>query len=638
MLQAIRDNAQGWIAWVIVGLIIITFALFGIDQYAKGDKIVVVAEVNGEEVTAGEFLTLYSRQQSRLREQFGDLYDQVVKDEQLRTEVMDALVETTVVRQWAQDNNMMISDEQLAVSIESAEVFQKDGKFDEQQYQEILLRNGLNVARFEYEQRQFLLENQNANLTMSSAFVTDAQMKQLAALQFQEREVNYLRVDQRPFNKAATITPEQVQAYYDDNKADFVTPEKVVIEYVTLSQDALAKNVPVEAAALEAFYEDNKDQFTQSEQRQASHILVRVDVAEQDEAARKKIDELAVKIKAGEDFAALAKEFSDDPGSAAMGGDLGMFQQGMMVPEFDQAVFSMKEGDVSDVIKTEFGYHIIKLVKIQPKTTSAYADVKAEVEQMLRSQEAEKQYYDLLEQLNTVAYEQSDSLIPAADAVGLEVQTSQPFAKTGGQGDVISNMKVVTAAFSDDVKKSNLNSASIELSPTASAVIRIKEIMPEAQKALDEVKAGIETELKREAGVKASADLAAKLLADSKGGQTMADMAKEGIEYHTVGWVQRENQKMLPQLSQAIFKAPKPAEGKASYSTYALPTGDSVVIEIKAVKEGAMPENPMMVTQLKQVLVQLAGTSEVEARVKTLVDAATVEIRENYKTIKPAGL
>lgn len=638
MLQAIRDNAQGWIAWVIVGLIIITFALFGIDQYAKGDKIVVVAEVNGEEVTAGEFLTLYSRQQSRLREQFGDLYDQVVKDEQLRKEVMDALVETTVVRQWAESHNMMISDQQLAASIETAQVFHKDGKFDEQLYQEILLRNGLNVARFEYEQRQFLLESQNSNLTMSSAFVTDAQLKQLAAVQFQERDVNYLRIDQRPFIKAATVTPEQIQTYYDDNKSDFVTPEKVVIEYVTLSQDALAKKVPVQAAALEAFYEDNKDQFTESEQRQASHILVRVDMPEQDEAARKKIDELAAKVKAGEDFAALATEFSDDPGSAAMGGDLGMFQQGMMVPEFDQAVFSMKEGDVSDVIKTEFGYHIIKLAKIQPKTTRAYADVKADVEKMLRAQEAEKQYYDLLEQLNTVAYEQSDSLIPAADAVGLEVQVSEPFAKTGGQGDVASNQKVVVAAFSEDVKKSGLNSASIELSPTASTVIRIKEVMPEAQKSLDEVKAGIETELKREAGVKASADLAEKMLTEAKGGQAMADMAKEGIEYHAVGMVQRENQKMLPQLSQAIFKAPKATDGKASYSTFALPTGDSVVIEIKAVKEGEMPENPMILTQMTQALSQLVGSSEVEGRVKTLVDAATVEIRDNYKTIKPAGL
>jgi len=637
MLQSIRNHAQGWIAWVIVGLIILTFALFGIDQYAKGDKIVVVAEVNGEDVTAGDFLTLYSRQQARLKNQFGEMYDQVVKDEQLRDDVMDALIESEVVRQWADSHNMMISNQQLSATIESAEVFQKDGKFDQQRYQDILLQNGLNVARFEHEQRQFLIENQNRQLTMASAISSDAQLAQLAALQFQQRDVNYLRVDQRPFMQKAQITEEEIQSYYNEHKDDFVTPEQVVLNYVLLSKQNLADKIKVDDATLKRFYQENKDQFTQPEKRQASHILVKVDAASQDADAQKTIKEIQAKLAAGEDFAALAKTYSDDPGSANMGGDLGLFQQGMMVPAFDKAVFSMKLNEISEPVKTEFGYHLIKLTKIQPKKTQAFADVKAEAEKLYRRQQADKQYFDELEQLNTIAYEQADSLVPAADAVGLEVKTTEPFSRVGGDDDVTSNGKVITAAYSEEVKKSGLNSSAIEISPDASVVIRVKKVIDEKQQTLAEVKVDIEKILKREAGVKASAELAKKLHEQLlKGDQKMADLKKDGVEFSNVGWLERENRRLLPQLTQAIFKATKPKDGQPTYTTYALPTGDSVVIEILRVKEGALPDDKAQLAQMKAALVQLAGVSEADARVQAMVAKAEIQRKENYKTIKSA--
>uniref|UniRef100_Q31GN2 Periplasmic chaperone PpiD n=1 Tax=Hydrogenovibrio crunogenus (strain DSM 25203 / XCL-2) TaxID=317025 RepID=Q31GN2_HYDCU len=637
MLQSIRNHAQGWIAWVIVGLIILTFALFGIDQYAKGDKIIVVAEVNGEDVTANEFLTLYSRQQARLKNQFGEMYDQVVKDQQLRDEVMDALIESEVVRQWADSHNMMISNQQLSATIESAEVFQKDGQFDQQLYQDILLQNGLNVARFEYEQRQFLIENQNRQLTMASAITNDTQLAQLAALQFQQRKVNYLRVDQRPFMQEAQITDDEIQTYYNKHKEDFITPEQVVLSYVLLSKKDLADKVSVDDAILKRFYQDNKDQFTQPEKRQASHILVKVDAESQDAEAQKTIKEIQAKLADGEDFAALAKTYSDDPGSANMGGDLGLFQQGMMVPAFDKAVFSMKLNEISDPVKTEFGYHLIKLTKIQPKKMQAFNEVKAEVETLYRRQQADKQYFDELEQLNTIAYEQADSLIPAADAVGLKIETTDPFSRVGGDDEITSNGKVITAAFSEEVKKSGLNSSAIEISPDVSVVVRVKKVIDEKQQSLADVKVDIEKILKREAGVKASAELA-KTLREKllKGEQKMADLKKDGVEYSNVGWLERENRRVLPQLTQAIFKAPKPKEGQPTYTTYALPTGDSVVIEVSDVKEGNLPDDQSQLAQMKAALVQLAGVSEVDARIKAMVAAADIERKENYKTIKSA--
>jgi peptidyl-prolyl cis-trans isomerase D len=639
MLQSIREHAQGWIAWTIVGLIIITFALFGIDQYAQGDKTVVVAEVNGEDITATEFLTLYARQQSRLKNQFGELYDQVVNDEDLRDQVMDALIESEVVRQWADAHDMVISDQQLAMTIQSAPVFQKDGQFDDALYKDILMRNGLNVARFEYEQRQYLIENQNRQLTAASAIVTDDQVKQLAALQFQKRDVNYLRVDQRPFIETATVPDDAIQAYYEQHKEDFVTPEMVKLSYVLLSQEELAKQVSVDDKTLKQFYENNKDQFTDPEKRQASHILVKIDEETDDAAALKEIQDIQAKLANGDDFAALAKEYSDDPGSAAMGGDLGLFQQGMMVPEFDEAVFTMKVGEVSEPVKTDFGYHLIKLTKIQPKKVLPYAEVKDEVDDMYRNQQAEKQYFEQLEQLNTVAYEQADSLVPAAEVVGLEVQMTDPIPRSGGGDEVTSNAKVMAAAFSEDVKKSGLNSAAIELSPTESVVVRVDESMPAKQQSLDEVKADIVRILKREAAVNASADLASELLAKlQKGDSKMQDLVKEGVEFTPVGWLERENRRVLPQLTQAIFKAPKPSGEAPSYTTYQLPTGDSVVIEVLRVEEGTLPEDEAIKAQLKEALINLSATSEVDARIQTMMDAAKIEKMSNYKTIKPAGL
>jgi len=343
MLQAIRDHAQGWIAWVIVGLIILTFALFGIDQYARGDKVVVVAEVNGEDINANQFLTLYNRQQQRLQQQFGDLYDQVVKDEDLRDQVLDALIESDQIRQWAADNGMVVSDQQLATAIHSADVFQQDGKFSQKIYEDVLLRNGLNVARFEYEQRQFLSESQYRNLTQGSSFATASEVEQLALLQGQERNVNYLRVDQRPFLKTVSISDEEISESYQKDLAEYVEPEKVSIDYIELSQAKLADKIAVTDEIIEAYYAENKGQFTLPEKRQAKHILITLesDTSEGIAAVEKTVAEVQAKLAAGESFEDLAKTYSKDPGSAETGGDLGTFEQGMMVPEFDEAVFTM---------------------------------------------------------------------------------------------------------------------------------------------------------------------------------------------------------------------------------------------------------------------------------------------------------
>ena len=634
MLQSIREKSQGWIAWVIVGLIIITFALFGIDQYAQLEKTVVVAEVNGDEITGNEFISLYNRQKQRLQSQFGDMYDQIVDDKELRSQVLDSLIESKVIQQWAESNNMFVSDAQLARAIQSADVFHKDGIFDEATYQSVLARNGLSAARFEYEQRQFLAEQQFRQITATSAFSTDTQLELLARLLFQERKLSYLRIDQRPLAKMVEVSEEQIASFYDNNQADFVIPEKITLDYLLLSQDNLAKKVIITEDDLQDYYEDNKNEFTLAERRQASHILIRIDAPAQEESALKEITEIQAKLAEGASFETLARERSQDPGSASLGGDLGMFQQGMMVTEFDNAVFSMEIGQVSEPIKTDFGYHLIKLVAIEEKSTKPFEDVKATVEEQFRLRAAEKQYFDLLEQLSTITYEQSDSLVPAADAIGVEIQTTQPFSRQGGEGEVASNSKVLAAAFSEDVKKRGMNSPVIELTPTSSVVVRINTVIDAQQKELADVASEIAKEIQRQAGVKASSDLAKEILAKVQTGEaTLDDLVKEGVELKVLGWLNRENRQVLPEVTQALFKAPKP-EDTPSYVVATLPTGDSLVLEISAVKEGKLPEEAGLKSQLLTAVEQVLATSEMDARVGALIEQADIDKKAVYQTIK----
>lgn len=634
MLQAIRDNAQGWIAWVIVGLIILTFALFGIDQYARGDKVVVVAEVNGEDLTARDFLMLYNRQKSRLEQQFGDMYDQVVKDEELRDQVMDALVESEVIRQWANDNGMIISDQQLAMTIQSADVFQQDGKFNQKVYEEILMRNGLNVARFEYEQRQFLIENQYKMLTQSSTFATAFEVEQLAQLQGQERNVNYLRVDQRPFLKTAVVSEEAVKRFYEENKAQYVAPEQVVLEYIELSQNELAKNIAVNDELLQGYYNDNKSLFMLPEKRQAKHILINLeaDTVEAEAAAMKTVAEVQAKIAAGESFESLAKTYSQDPGSAQSGGDLGSFEQGMMVPEFDEAVFSMEVGQVSEPVKTDFGFHLIKLTGIETAQVQPFEEVKAQVTEQYQLQEAEKQYFDLLDQVNTIAYEQSDSLEPVVEATGLTLKTTEAFSRDGGVDQVTSNHKVINAAFSEDVLKSRLNSSSIDLGTNHSVIVRVKDYIEARQKPLAEVEAGIKENLQRDAAIAEAAKLGDELFAKVNAGENPESLMRDGIEWNTVGWVNRNSQNILPEITNEVFKAAKPVDGKATWRLAQLLTGDTILIQVTDLRN--MEVNEAQKAQLEGAISELMATNEIEQRLKALVAAADVSKRENYKTIK----
>lgn len=630
MLLAIREKVQGWIAWAIVLVLIVPFALWGIDQYSTGERQQVVAEVNGETITGTEFLRFYNRQRMRLQEQFGDMYDQVVEDEQLREQVLDSLIESRLIKQWAAKQGLLISDQQLASVIQEAEVFQENGVFSERVYQDLLMRNGLTVSSFEFEQRQFLIETQFRGLTESSVFTTPTELEALFQLQNQRRDIDYIRLDQRVYRDQIKVSEDDMLAFYEANKALFITPEQVVVEYVSLSMDNIVESLQVSVDDVREYYELNIGLFTQPEMRRASHILIRGD----EEVALAEIQDIQARLEAGEDFAELAQAHSQDPGSAVNGGDLDFFESGMMVPEFDEVVFKMQVGEVSDIVKTDFGWHLIKLTDINEQQALDFNEVKQDVEHQLKLETAERLYFEQLETLNTVAYEQPDSLEPLLSIVDDVIKTSEPFSREGGSEGWMALPKVLEATFSDDVFKSRLNSVAIEVEPNTSIVLRIKDYTPEYQQTFSEVEAQIKTRLVRQASIAKAAELADEVMAKIEAGVEPQSLVKSGVEWHVVGFIERQNQQVLPQISQAAFKAKKPVDGQPTWTRTQLTTGDTILIRINQLDVLENEQTRSQMGQVEQALASIYGASEVEARIDSIKQAAKINKRSIYLTIR----
>jgi peptidyl-prolyl cis-trans isomerase D len=633
MLEFIRERAKGIIAWAIVALIAIPFALWGINNYFTGPKTIVVAEVNGEDISAVEFLRVYQRQKQQLQQQLGDAYEQLVDDQKLRKEILDSLIESKLIQQWAVDHHMAISDAQLAMVIQSAPIFlDEKGQFSQQKYEQVLATNGLSVAQFEQLQRLFLLEQQYRALTQVSTLSTEQEWQQLAQLQQQQRKVGWLQFDLKPYIAQVKISDSDIEAYYQAHKDTFVEPEKVIVEYVLLDKRQLAKQIQPTDEQLKAFYQDNQDLFTVPEQRHARHILILAKKGEADSEAeaQKKIAEIQAKLEAGESFEKLAQAYSQDPGSASSGGDLGYFEQGMMVPEFDQKVFSMKPGEISEPVQTQFGYHIIQLLDIKPKRVQTFAEVKDRVLQLYREQEADKQYYDLLEQLNTQAYEQPDSLVPAAEAIGGSVLTSKPFSRESGEG-MFAHPKVKQAVFGDEVYNQHLNSQVIELGSDRAIVVRLKEVIPTKQLSLAEVKEQIAQQLQQEKAQALAKEAAEQLLAQLKQGESIDNLLTPQLQWHAPHWVGRGDAQIPAPILEAVFKAPKPSDKPVWQMIMVQDAPVIVKIEAVRVNQKELPE--VLQKQLRKALAGILGDAEMKSRIAQLKKTADIEIHNNYLTV-----
>jgi len=628
MLNFIRVHAQGWVAWFIVGLISIPFALWGVNSYLTGPSSVVVAKINGEDVLQTEYQRALQQYRDQMRTQLGEKFDPEVFDRfEIKQAVLNGIIDKKLLRIASHDIGQQVSDKSIFKNISTTAAFQKDGQFDVNIYNRLLARSGLTPSGFEAQLRSDMLSQEISSNIQQSGIIGDYFVNDISRLENQVREVAYGVIYIKDQAQLIEINDVAVRDYFEQHAASYLAPEQMVVDYIELSLDELSKNIELDEEKLQQFYTDNESQFIGPEQRQISHILIEQD----EEQALEAFDVIKTSIEAGESFAAMASKYSQDPGSSEGGGDLGLFQRKNIESAFEKIVFDeMNEGDISEPIKTEFGYHLVKVTKVKPGEGQSYAEAKQEVETMYRQQQAEELFYDKAQLLADLSYENPDDLISASEELGLEIKTSVSFARGGGSG-IASERKVLAAAFSEDVLVNNLNSSVIELSKDRMLVLRKNKHTPSSQLPFESVAPSIREQLRYELAREQSQNKGQAIIEKLKAGESAASLFDEG-SWQSEQLVSRASTTVNRQILEHLFSTPRP-DKENQYSGFTADNGNYIVIQLSAVLEGdAIPDHyPQKENDnLQAYLSSTYSESELRAFIAALKESADIEIFQQF--------
>ncbi|MDZ3829663.1 SurA N-terminal domain-containing protein [Pseudomonas monsensis] len=621
MLQNIRDNSQGWIAKTIIGVIVALMALTGFDAIFQATTHKnEAAKVNGEEISQNELSQAVDMQRRQLMQQLGKDFDASLLDEKmLRESALKGLIDRKLLLQGAEQSKFAFSEGALDQVILQTPEFQVDGKFSSERFDQVIRQLGYSRMQFRQMLAQEMLIGQLRAGVAGSGFVTDAQVQAFARLEKQTRDFATLNVKADP--AAVKLTDDEVKAYYDEHAKEFMTPDQVVIDYLELKKSSFFDQVAVKDEDLQAAYQ--KEIANLSEQRRAAHILIEVNDKTTEAQAKAKIEEVQARLAKGEKFEALAKEFSQDPGSANNGGDLGYAGPGVYDPAFEKALYSLAKDQVSGPVRTDFGYHLIKLLGVEAPEVPTLASLKDKLTRELKASQVEQRFVEATKQLEDSAFEASDLAQPAAD-LKLTVHTSKPFGREGGEG-VAANRAVVTAAFSTEVIDEGANSTAIELDPETVIVLRAKEHLKPAQLPLESVAAAIRTQLTKEHASAAAKTKAEKLIADLREGKAPLDKAVDGQSWKTTTAATRAQEGVDPAVLQALFRMPKPAaKDKPTFSSVTLSDGSLVVVRLNGVNEAAAPTDEEK-AQYRRFLASREGQQDFAAYRKQLESQADIK-------------
>jgi peptidyl-prolyl cis-trans isomerase D len=634
MLQAIREKAQGWIAWAIVILISVPFALWGIQEYLGVGSEPEVAVVEGEKITQ-RMLDQRTRDfRENMRLSLGDAYRaDFFEDSTLKKQVLDGMVEEAVLANNAADWNLRTSDMQARGFISSIPAFQRDGRFDQQSYETAVRNRGMSRAGFEQNVRQDLLLDQLRSGVRDSVFVTETELATRVRLNNEKRRLVYARVAADQFRDQIEFSEDDLKSYYEANLDRYRTPERVKLGYVLLDAATLSGLIDVNEEALEQYFEDHRTEFVAPEERAMRHILISVSpgaTEEEEQAARNKAEDLLAQLRTGGDFASLAKDNSDDPGSAGSGGDLGWVERGLMVPPFEQAAFELNKDEISELVRTDFGFHIIQVTNIRGGSDAGFADMREKVESAFRKFEAENLYFDYAERLANSAYESPDSLAPASEALGLKVQTTDWITRDTVLPGALGSPRVVNAAFADDVLVEGHNSELIEVGQQQALVVRVVEHEPAGVKPFAEnldllgkdYKVDKASELAAAAGQKAVAELDA-------GGKSLEQLASDKAWLlEQPGEVGREQPTVPAEVLAKAFGLKPPEPGATAHTGVVSAEGDYMVIAVSDVRGG---ELAALSDVERQGVVQQATNGVASAQLRyftrSLRDRAKIELK-----------
>ena len=611
MLENIREKSQGGIAKTILGLIILTFAVAGIGNYSNSVD-TSVAEVNGQKITKSTFDKAYQNQRARMEQQFGKMFENLSADSSymanFRNGVLDNLINETLINQSSIDLSIRISDERLKKTIREMPEFQIDGVFDNNRYLAIINQAGFyQSSDFRDYLRIEMARRQLSQGIVSTEFNLPYQEEMFSTLQNQKRDIRFATISAEQFKAAIEVSAEEINSYYLAKQTRFENQEKVKVDYLILDVNEIAKAVEVSAEDLSQYYLDNIDNFRQAEQRKVSHILV--EFGDDESAAKSSIEGLLTRINQGEDFATLAMTHSTDTFSAENGGDLDWIELGVMDPAFDETAFAIAEvGDVSKVVKSEFGFHLIKLTDLKTEQTKAFEEVRDELRAKVSNEKAQDDFFTLQQKMAQISFEFPDSLYDAAEAVNLSVQTSVWLSRVGNTLP-FNDSQVIDAIFSDLVLNDNVNSDLIEVNDNLAIVVRLNEYQAAQVKPLTEVSEQIKTTLVAEKATNKASATAEELLSQFKTGNDITE-ALIAVESNFVAKpaLARFGGDLDPSIIKEAFVLPHPSEGDISASTVTLSNGDLALLELQAVvNETATIEIDPNIT--KQQVTQLAQSA-----------------------------
>ena len=610
------------IAQIILALLTIPFAFFGLQFYSRGmGGAEDVAKVNGSPITQHEFAEALRQQQDRLRAAFGPGVDPDVLDTpQSRRALLDSLVSQRLISQAAQRAHLTVGDEALRETITAIPAFQGEGGFSKETYEALLRSQNMTPAMFEAQMRHDLAVSQLAGAIAGTAIVPQTVAERIATLQDERREVQEALVPAKPLLAEVKLDEARLKAYYEANAADFRVPEQVRAEYLVLSAQSLASPAAIPEADLKAAYEARASQYRVAEQRRASHILVKTKAEAEKIAAEAR--------KSPDQFAELARKYSQDPGSAAKGGDLGFFARGQMVGPFEDAAFALKEGQISDPVQTDFGWHVIRLTAVRPAQARPFAEVRSELAADLARQQGARRFAESAEGFGNTVYEQSDSLKPAAERFKLPLQTSGWLTRTPGpDAGVLGNAKLVAALFSKDSLEAHRNTDAVEVAPNVLVSARVVEHQPAVQKKFEEVRGEIEQRLRaQEAAALARKAGESKLAALAKGGDA-------GLAWGAAKSVSRRSPQGIPAGALRKIMGADPAHLPAYAGAERGDEGYMLYRVARVLPAEPQPEAQRSAERARAA--QQAGSRQLEAYIESLRAQADIDVHAANLERKP---
>lgn len=615
MLQDIRDNAQGTIAKVIIGLLIISLSIWGMDAIVGGfSGEPEVATVNGDSITEREFLrTVQLETQQRLMQM--DSPDPSMLDEdQIRRDVLESLIQERVLTLDAQAQGLELSDADIDALITQMPQFQVDGQFNRDRFVATVRNVGMGVGEFRENMRKNYVVNQIRASIAQTGIVASENAAQLLRIQNQTRDFRVLTVSADSLSEQITVTEEEIQSFYDDNADQFREPEQVNAAYITLSLGALADVIEISEEDLRAFYGERAEEYAR-EERRAAHILI-----EDGSDAEATIASIQERLEAGESFSDLAEEFSADTVSARDGGDLGYAGRGVYDEAFENALFALEEGEVSGPVETSFGIHLIRLDGVRRSDVPSFESLQGELRDELARSRASERFAEVRAQLADAAYAADDLAGPAAE-LGLEVREVDGVTREGGAAP-FDHAGLVRQLFSDDVLQGGFNTELIDVGDNASVVARVREYLEPRQRELadvrDDIAAMLEARKTRQV-LEARVD---ELMAALEAGEDPESLnAGDWQRFENQG---RDGANLSRFVVQRAFAMPRPDEGNPSMAK-AVGQREAAIILVDAVNEGAVDTDGAEYQQLRQFLAQLEGQREYMAYQQYLRNTAEVD-------------